>query len=155
MTLSKLIVLRAQWKLGCLIVISLGDICRWAGMVKALCSSYRQTLPFIRISCYEIKPEVAFYSLPQSFKQTKKTVNSNLCSFKSLLYCDAYEKLRTGSWQLLSIVWPIWFCYYLVLPSCPHPISLSCKLYGISSDRAQHGGKWKLSDYEWSRNKKK
>lgn len=69
-------------------------MCRWSGIVEALRSSYRQTSPFVRTGCHKIKPEVAFYSLPQSFKQTKKTVNSNLCSFKSLLYCDAYEKLR-------------------------------------------------------------
>lgn len=49
---------------------------------------------FVRIGYYEIRAEVAFYSLPQSFEQTKKTMNSILCSFKSLLHCDAYEKLR-------------------------------------------------------------
>lgn len=82
-------------KTGQLIVFFLGDICRWSGMVEALCSSYGQTSPFVRTGCYEIKPEVAFYSLPQSFKQTKKTVSSHLCSVKSLLYSDAYEKLRS------------------------------------------------------------
>lgn len=94
MILSKLIVLIAQCKLDCWFFLFLGDTCRWAGIVQALCSSNRHTSPAARTGCYEIKPEVGLYSPPQSFKQTKKTVNSNLCSFKSLLYCDAYKKLR-------------------------------------------------------------
>lgn len=72
----------------------LGGICRWSGITEAVCSSCRGSSLFVRIGFYEIKPEVAFYSLPQSFKQTKKAVNSNLCFFKSPLCCDAYEKLR-------------------------------------------------------------
>lgn len=117
---------KENWAVDCFF---LGDICRWSGIIEVLCSSRRQNSPFVRIACYKIKPEVAFYSLPQSFKQTKKTANSNLCSSKFLLFCDAYKKNRgrSGSWWLLSIVLPIWFCYYFALPSCPHPISLYCK----------------------------
>lgn len=79
-----------KWAVDCFF---LGDICWWSGTIEVLCSSRRQNSPFVRIACYKTKPEVAFHSLPQSFKETKKTANSNLCSFKSLLF-DAYKKSR-------------------------------------------------------------
>lgn len=43
---------------------------------------------FVRIGYYKIKPEVAFYSLPQSLEQTKKTMNSTLfLQIPSPLWC--------------------------------------------------------------------
>lgn len=151
MILNKLIVSIVQWKLGCFL--------KWHLQVAWHCRSFvlfLQTDNLWELATTKLSLRwlfIAFLNHSSRLKrqETPFSVPSN--PFSTVMPTKNWE--GSSSWWLLSRVLPMWFCYYLALPSCPNPISLSCKLYGMGSEHAQDRGKWKLGDYGQSCNRKK